>query len=235
MIGNERIAKILIEDYNVGNIELFDDISYEITELDDNVSRVKITSNNQIKFCCPIYAMFDHNYMMWYGDYGEFVFNCTWDTNVNNLPYESPYYQLEKLKVPKKTKFNSYKCRNEILDTLHNSLFYKEDLNETQRMELNEFLNDDWADIIYYDSPLYVYEDECETLKNILSHTYDEFDWFGAISNISEEDLNHIFDCEYCEMYDWGQEPPANYFIILYMLSVVAAKESEKKANERAK
>lgn len=104
MKGNAIIAEILQKDYGIKDLTGYEDIKYEMQHFTDEISRVKITSKSKQNFCCPVYALFDGYHMCWYGDYGSFVFDCTWKTNVMNLAYQSPYFmQIVKEKVGEET------------------------------------------------------------------------------------------------------------------------------------
>lgn len=61
--------------------------------------------------------------------------------------------------------------------------------------------------------------------------TANEFSWISKINNcdFEEKDLNTVFNCEEYELYEIGKKAPVRYFIILYMLSVVANLEEAKR------
>ena len=228
MKGNERIAGILRDDYGIKDLSTYENIEYEIQKFSDDISRVVIKSSKEDALFCPVYAMFDGYHMSWYGDYGSFVFDCTWKTNVMNLAYESPYYQLEKLDSRKHREFNETQCEEELIKTIKSGDWYNETLNDEQRKRFDEFIETPY-DYISYDDILYEYEDICNELQSLLKSTQDEYEWISAIRKIDfdEYDASHIFGCECYELYDIGDKAPVRFFIILYMLSVVRNLEKE--------
>lgn len=229
MIGNETIAKILQEEYGVKSLKPYEEIDYEIERFSEEISRVKITSKTGQNFCCPVYAMFDGYHMSWYGDYGAWVFDCTWKTNVMNLAYNSPYYQLEKLESRERTEFNEEECAKNLLKEIKEGDWYTLDLSDEQQKRFDEFMATNY-DYILSDDVLYEYEETCETLKELYNATQNEFDWISKIHScdFEEEDLNTVFNVEQYELYEIGKKAPIRYFIILYMLSVVANLEETK-------
>ena len=57
MTGNKIIADILKTEYGVKNLTPYEEINYEIKNLSDDISRIKITSKTGDSFCCPVYAL----------------------------------------------------------------------------------------------------------------------------------------------------------------------------------
>lgn len=230
MKGNKRIAEIMTKDYGVKDLTPYEEINYEISNFTDEISRVKITSKTNRNFCAPVYAMFDGYHMAWYGDYGEYVFNCTWKTNVHNLAYCSPYYQLEKCQAQRRTEFDENECAEQFMKSIKNSFWYEE-LDQDQKARLEEFIQEPY-DYICFDDVLYEYEEICEKLQTLYRATSDKYDWVAELRNTDFDDLQDVFDCEEYEMYSFGEKAPLRYFIILYMLSVVANLEAQRKENE---
>ena len=226
MKGSDRIREILQKEYGVKDLTKYEDITYKIERFTDKVSRVTIRSNKRI--FSPVYAMFDRWFMQWYGDYGSWGFCCTWDTDVMNLAYESPYYQLEKLESRKRTEFDEDFCRENLIKNIKESTFYEYDLTEEEKASFDTFIKDPYNDYIDYEDELYGYKEDCEKLKELVNATGDEFEWISTVRNsdFTEEDYTYFFGCEGYELYDIGQKEPVRYFIILYLLSVVC--ESEK-------
>ena len=233
MKGNDTIAKILQEEYEVKSLKPYEEIDYEIENFTEEISRVKITSKTGENFCCPVYALFDGYHMSWYGDYGAWVFDCTWKTNVMNLAYNSPYYQLEKLESKERKEFNEQECAKNLLKEIKDGDWYNDDLTDEQKKRFDKYITEPF-DYITYDDVLYEYEETCETLKKLYNATQNEFDWISKINNcdFEERDLNTVFTIEEYELYEIGKKAPIRYFIILYMLSVVANLE-ETKLKER--
>jgi len=232
MIGNETIAKILQEEYDIKDLTPYEEIDYVIEHFTDKISRVKITSKTDRSFCCPVYAMFDGYHMSWYGDYGAWVFSCTWETNVMNLAYNSPYYQLEKLESRERSEFNEQECAKNLLKEIKEGDWYNYDLSDEQKKRFDEYITATLYDFIFFDDVLYEYEDICETLKDLYNAASDKFDWISTIRNCDfDEDLNNVFNCEGYELYNIGDKAPVRYFIILYMLSVVANLEKAKRSD----
>nr|DAG65948.1 MAG TPA: hypothetical protein [Caudoviricetes sp.] len=234
MKGNKEIAQILKQDYGINNLTPFEDISYEIERYTAELSRVKIQSNSGKVFHCPVYAMFDGHYMSWYGDYGFWGFNCTWKTNITNLAYNSPYYQLEKLESRKRTEFNSERCENEFIRMIKEGDWYNHNLTEKQRKSFDKFITDDFHDYVDCDDYLFEIAEKCENLKALKNATHDETDWYSALgrNNLDESDIYEIFGCEEYELYTIGNKVPGRFFIILYMLSIVAEAEKGGATNE---
>ncbi len=234
MKGNARIAEILQKDYGVKDLTGYEEIKYEIQHFTDEISRLKIVSISKRDFWCPVYAMFDGYHMSWYGDFGSFVFDCTWKTNVMNLAYNSPYYQLEKLDSRDRTEFNSEKCEKELLKMIKEGDWYNNDLSEEQRKRFDEYRSDS-DDYISYDDILLEYEEVCEEIKKLYIATDDEYEWISAIRNndLNETDCYNVFGCEEYEIYSIGNKAPIRFFIVLYILSVVANMEREGERDER--
>lgn len=233
MKGASVIAEILQKEYDVKKLTCYEEIDYEIEQFTEEISKVKITSKTGAGFCCPVYAMFDGYNMSWYGDYGFWGFNCTWKTNVMNLAYNSPYYQLEKLESGKREEFNPEECQKNLLKQIKEGTWYNSDLSEEQQKRFDEFMNASY-DYIDCDDVLYEYEEICETLKDLYDATECEIDWLSAIHhvNFEKENLDTVFDCAEFELYGIGQKAPVRFFIILYMLSVVANLEKAKAGAE---
>ena len=229
MKGNSRIAEILQKEYNIKNLEPYENINYEVMHLSEEISRVKITSKTGDSFCCPVYAMFDGYHMSWYGDYGSWVFDCTWKTDVMNLAYGSPYYQLKKLNSRDRHEFNDDECKKRLLELIRDGNWYKYDLSDEQQSRFDEFITDYYACIDFEDDVLSEYIDLCDELQNLYESTEDEYSWISAVRKLNFDDLrSNVFSCEEYELYDIGKKAPGRFFIILYMLSVVANSEEER-------
>ena len=226
MKGSDRVGQVLQEEYGVKDLTKYEDITYKIERFTDKVSRVTIKSNKRI--FAPVYAMFDRWFMQWYGDYGSWGFCCTWDTDVMNLAYESPYYQLEKLESRKRTEFDDDVCRENLIKKIKESSFYEYGLTEDEKSRFDTFIEDRYDTYIDYEDELYGYREDCEKIKELVNATGDEFEWISAVRNsdFTEKDCTYFFGCDKYELYDIGQKEPARFFIILYLLSVVC--ESEK-------
>ena len=224
MKGNENIAQILKDDYDISDLTPYEEIEYEIEKYSEDVSRVKIQSKTGRNFCCPVYAMFDGHHMSWYGDYGFWGFCCTWKTNIMNLAYNSPYYQLEKLESRERTEFNAEHCEKEFLRLIKEGDWYKDDLTEEQKESFDKFIEEDYTSYVDDDDCLYEVAEICEDLKTLKEAANDEYDWVFRLnkSDFNEYDYYNIFGCEEYELYDIGKKAPCRFFIILYMLSVVA-------------
>ena len=232
MKGNSRIAEILTNDYNVKNLKPYEEIDYEISNFTDKISRVKITSKTGAMFFAPVYAFFDGYHMAWYGDYGEYLFDCTWETNVHNLAYGSPYYQLEKCRpVTSQSRFDGCKCKKQFIESITRGDWYAGDLSQEQKARFDEFIKDEYS-YIFSDDILYEHEDICDALQQLYKATYDQLEWFAELRNTDFRDLENVFDCDEYALYDFGKKAPQNYFIILYMLSVVANSELNKQQEQ---
>lgn len=228
--GSSAIAEILKKEYNVKNLTPYEEIDWEITEFSDTVSRVKITSKTDVGFCCPVYAMFDGSHIAFYGDFGDWLSNCTWDANVHNLRYNSPYYQLEKLELSKTKEFNSEKCIAELLKLIREGQWY-DDLTLLQREEFEKNI-EEGNSIICYEDALYEHEDVFEEIMTLYHAAEEsEMEWFAALRKLDSEIVEDVFGCEEYELYNIGDKAPGRFFIILYMLSVVANAEKEASGN----
>lgn len=233
MKGNAIIAEILQKKYDINDLTPYEEIEYEIQQFTEEISRVKINSISGRLFCCPVYAMFDGYHMSWYGDYGSFVFDCTWKTNVMNLAYQSPYYQLEKLDSRARYSFDSETCEEKFLEAVKSGDWYNDDLSEEQRKHFDEYISDSYY-YICSDDILYEHEEVCEAIKKLYRATDDEYEWVAEIRNpdLEEDDFYNIFGCSDYELYNIGNKAPIKFFIILYMLSVVANMESERRERD---
>lgn len=233
MKGNEYIAEILKNDYEISDITRYEDIEYEIENFTDKLSKVAIKSKTGS--FCPVYARFDGYHMSWYGDYVFFGFCCTWETNVFNLAYGSPYYLLEKLEGCERKVFNAVKCEQELLRVIKEGPWYQFDLNEEQKKRFEQFWNEDFSYVGDADEDcLHEYEEEAKKLKELQNSIGSEFEWLAAINKLEPDDEN-LFDCEHYELYNLGKEAPCRFFIILYMLSVVANSETANSAHPTEK
>lgn len=232
--GSSAIAEILKKEYNVKNLTPYEEIDWEITEFSDTISRVKITSKTGSSFSCPVYAMFDGHHVAFYGDFGDWLSNCTWDANVHNLRYNSPYYQLEKLELSKTKEFNGEKCVAELLKRVREGQWY-EDLTLLQREEFEKNI-EEGNSIICYEDALYEHEDVFEEIMTLYHAAEEsEMEWFAALRNLDSEIVEDVFGCEEYELYNIGNKAPGRFFIILYMLSVVANAEKEASGKESSK
>ena len=226
MKGNKTIAKILHEEYNIKDLTPYEEIEYEIEQFTEEISRVKIQSKTGRNFCCPVYALFDGYHMSWYGDYGFWGFCCTWKTNITNLAYNSPYYQLEKLESRDREEFDETKCSENLIKLIKEGDWYNCDLDEDQQKRFDEFISNDYDYISYYDDVLSEHKDICEKLQRLNIATQDEYAWVAELRNTNfEEDLSNVFGYEEYELYGIGKIASPKYFVILYMLSVVANAE----------
>ena len=222
------IGEILTDEYAIKNLKKFEEIEYTVEKFTDKLSKVTIKSLNET--FTYVSAIFDGYNMHWSGDYGHWSFNCTWETNLQNLAYYSPYYQLEKLQAPLREVFDKDQCAEKLLELLREGPFYEaldEDVN-IQRFE--EYLKDSF-DYISMDEYLYEYEDTCEAIKKLYGAAQEsEYEWFSAIRNIDSDNFEQIFNCEEYELYNLGKKAPGRFFIILYLLCIVAEREANKEA-----
>ena len=164
--------------------------------------------------------------MSWYGDYGFWGFCCTWKTDVTNLAYNSPYYQLEKLESRERNEFDQTQCVEQLMKLIKEGDWYNYDLDEEQQKRFDEFMSEPYDYISYYDDVLSEHKDVCEKLKDLKNATEDEYSWVAELRKTNfEEDLSNVFEYEEYELYNIGNKPSGRFFIILYMLSVVANTE----------
>lgn len=236
-MSKEYIANILEKEYGIKNLSAFERFSYQLDTLAEGVSRIKITPDkDNPKFCCPVYAIFDGYNMAWYGDFGFWGFNCTWETNLFNLPYENPHYLLEKLVSRERKEFDAGTCQKELLKLIHESEFYN-NLSDEQKTRFDEYIDGSFSYILS-DDALYEHADTCEELYDLFRKAgSEERDYISAVdtidSKISFDDIPYeayeLFGCDECyELYTIGHIVPVRYFIILYLLSIAYEREKEK-------
>ena len=211
--GDERIAEILCEEYGIKDLTPYEEIDYEIENFSEELSRVKIRSKTNRCFCCPVYALFDGYHMSWYGDYGFWGFCCTWKTNVMNLAYKSPYYQLEKLESRDREEFDEKTCAEKFLKLIKEGDWYNFDLDEEQQKRFGEFMSEPHDYISYYDDVLSEHKDLCEKLKDLYDATEDEYSWVAELRKTNfEEDLSNVFECEEYDLYRIGKKSTGQIF-----------------------
>lgn len=219
MRGNEQIAKILLDNYGVNVGNYYDKLTWEITT-DNQVERVTITfpARNPVN---NAYCLCDGNWMLWYGDYGAFSFNCTWKASVKNIPAASPYYLWEKYESVNKhdqKEWSSARCMTSLLNTIRQSSGY-EDLSEEQRSDLEDCLNNPFNSVWEYDS----LEEHEEYLNQVVelfrAACEDRIEFQYKVREV--EDDNNFIAAEVHDLYDIGDMLPKAFFILLYIFSIV--------------
>ncbi|MCM1322864.1 MAG: hypothetical protein NC218_01625 [Acetobacter sp.] len=94
---------------------------------------------------CPVYFAFYQNFIVCSGDYGEWVFDCTWKTAEQQIPTSS-YYLFGKLsRNTRATKFDSSVVDSELEEILHDlrdELFESGRLSEEDQDSVEEIFED---------------------------------------------------------------------------------------------
>ena len=217
--GNETLAQMI--EARGCNPEIFQRLTYGTVKIDDSIERTTVRFSESLM--CPIHCLCDGYYMSWYGDYGGLTFECSWKTSVTNLPYQSPYYLYEKVDVLSKhqsilKEFNSALCRKNLLKCIQDSDGYDE-LEDSLKDELIEYITNYYG--VYLSEELEEYEKEVDELQQCYAAAgEDQTSWVSSVREVSDD--NRFISCEVYDLYDIGDELPLSYFIVLYVLSIVA-------------
>ena len=204
-------------------------LTYKIERFDLDLQRITIRFGEHEG--CPLYCICSGNYMIWFGDHGSFTFDCTWNTSLNNIPFESPYYlfgKLDKINIESGKEFNSGKCRKEILDTLYSSYWWEEEVLDVDKSNLKEYFETQYCDVD--DFILMGEYDELmlERCKRLINHSYDRFEVIQYMRELEQGDP--LYDDDQA-IYNAGWEISPHFWFIFLCLNYVFIKEDENKEN----
>ena len=219
-LGNQILAEMLLDE-KIDPESIDKDITYKIEKLSDDMTKLIFSGPDPMR--CPCYCIFDGRYMLWYGDYGSFTFDCTWNTTIHNLPYGSPYYMWEKYDGPSKHKVkerDSALCKKELLDNLKSTYIYEEELTKKQRKDLIDYIDSEWYSLRNHKS-LEKYEDYVQEVSEIFSAAdEDQIEYINKVRNFNED--NPFLDNGDYELYSYGEKLPTRFLILFYKLSCIS-------------
>lgn len=144
---------------------------------------------------CPVYFAFYSHFIVCSGDYGEWVFDCTWETNKKQIP-ESLGYLLGKLSRDcKKVHFSYSKIESNFLKAKKHfmeSHVEEGDLSEETLEELNELWDDFLSEMKGSDEYRIVgivdrYSEQICDLLDIYEETEDWVDFYEAGEDINPQ------------------------------------------------
>ena len=201
---------------------ILDKINYTIEKLSSSIEKISFNIDGG----CPIYCLCDGRHMMWYGDHGSFTFDCTWQTSLKKIPFQSPHYLFEKLdrSGARGTGYiwNGKKAEKELLEDLYSSEWW-EDLPDHSREVLKEFFEGSpWKCAWNLDLPD-VDEDMIERIKECLNASHDEFEFASQLNELEDEDPLYIEN-----LYNAGNEITPHFWFTLMCLNWIYDKELEK-------
>ena len=231
--GNQILAEMLLDE-KIDPKHIDEDISYNVEKLTENITKITFRGMDPMK--CPCYCLFDGRYMMWYGDYGSFTFDCTWNPNLSNLPYNSPYYMWEKYDGPSRHKvkeWSSELCRKELLENVKSTYTFEYDLTEKQRKDFISFLENGYWYLLDNYKSLRKYEDEVKAVKKVYdAANEDQIEYISAVRDFND-DSNSLLDNTDCEIYSYGEKLPLRFLMIFYKLSCINNIERNKEEEEK--
>lgn len=208
---------------------ILDKINYKIEKLSDTVEKISFNIDGG----CPIYCMCDGKHMMWYGDHGSFTFDCTWQTSLMNIPFQSPHYLFEKLDKSGARGtglvWNPDKAKKTVLEHIYESNWWEEEIeSETVREQIKElFEGPAYKDSFYYKTGNQ--DDEMlDAIKDLINATENE-SLFAVKLNEMKEDWPISSD-DY-DLYDCGNEISCHFWLILMCLNWIYDKELDRKSN----
>ena len=189
-----------------------------------NVNGIEKTA---IKFndSCPIFCLCDGNHMMWYGDHGSYMFDCTWKASVMNIPFGSPDYLIEKLDCPHRYKeFSMAEARKCCIEYLKESSWYEEELTEGQKIEILDYLSNPWNNYWDYEELESLGIELLDRVKNVIS-AENEYEYIAALNCLEEIDPLYDYDC--C-LHSSGYAVSEHFWFILLCLNYIQVKEKER-------
>lgn len=203
-------------------------LNYKIENF-GGIEKTTITFNESLM--CPIYCICDGHYMMWYGDHGSFSFDCTWNTSIFNIPFNSPNYLFEKFDVTSidgsaGKEFNPEKCEEETSNYLYESDWWEE-LSDYNKGKIKGYLTTDkWCpDIDDYklskDIDKYLVED----IRKLIKSSHDRYDFIINLRDL-DRDGSPFFECY--DLYRAGESLSPHFWFILRCLFEVVNREKEK-------
>ena len=173
--------------------ERFKNHSIDIKEL-DGVTIVDF--NKQHRMWDRILFIFHEQNCYISGDYGEWVFECTWKPNIYNLPADNRPYFLEKLsRKCKKTDFDSQQCEKDI---------------------------DEWYDEFDAEEETEEFMDELvEQLDDLKSETDNEYTYISQLYKFIDFMQDNGFDMCETGLYYAGQKLDGQLSVILYAIEII--------------
>ena len=201
-------------------------INYKIEKLSDNVEK---TSFN-IDGGCPIYCMCDGRHMMWYGDHGSFTFDCTWQTSLMKIPFQSPYYLFEKLDKSGARGtglvWNPTLAKKCLLEYIYETSWWEEEIeSDAVREQIKElFEGPAYKDSFYYKTG--DQDDEMlDAIKDLINATENESLFAAKLNEMSD---NYPISSNDYDLYDCGNEISYHFWFILMCLNWIYDREVEK-------
>lgn len=206
-----------------------DTIKYEIEKF-GAVEKVTIKFGEQLM--CPIYCICDGHYMHWYGDHGSYSFDCTWNTSIFNIPFNSPYYLFEKFDITgiaggAGKEFDSEECKKEVLNYLYESYWWEEELSDYDKTKIKGYLTTDkwYPDIDDYKLSRSVDKNLVEDIRDLIQSTNDRFEFIVKLRELDKDDSPF---CECYDLYSAGEIISPHFWFILRCLKEVVDRETEK-------
>ena len=207
-----------------------DKLTYKIERFGD-LEKTTISFNNE-QLMCPIYCICDSHYMHWYGDHGAFSFDCTWNTSIFNIPFNSPNYLFEKFDVTgiagsAGKEFDSEECKKEVLNYLYESYWWEEELSDYDKSKIKGYLTTDkwYPDIDDYKLSRSVDKDLVEDIRALVQATSDRFEFIVKLRDLDKDDSPF---CECYDLYSAGEIISPHFWFILRCLKEVVDKETLK-------
>lgn len=205
---------------------VLDQIEYTITRYENGMEKVKFTFSEH----CSIYCICDERYMMWYGDHGSFTFDCTWQTSLMKIPFQSPHYLFEKLDKSGARGtglvWNSDKARKAVLERIYETSWWEEEIeSDIVREEIKQlFEGPAYKDSFYYDTGQQ--DDEMlDRLKDLINETENEWRFATCLNDMPE---NYPINSSDYDLYECGNEITPHFWFILLGLNYIYCKELEK-------
>ena len=206
----------VIKSYEIGK-----DYTYLYSELKDGLGYLEVQHSRSKEKILKV--IFDGYKMIWYGSYGVFAFDCTWKTDLKSIPFENPYYLVEKISRGIKAKvFEGTYTKKLISRYIKEGTWFEYDLDENQRKDLMSWLE---SGANSYNRPESIesdYEDLLDIVEKLYSASGDEYEWVEAIRSLGEDEGYDLFGVEPYHMFDWGVVVYSSFFFLLYILSLVA-------------
>ena len=208
---------------------VLDKIEYTISDY-GHMQRIKFTFGND---CCPIYCLCDGRYMMWYGDHGSFTFDCTWQTSLSKIPFNSPHYLFEKL-----DKFgargtglvwNPTLAKKRLLEYIYETSWWEEEIeSDLVREEIKAlFEGPAYKDSFYYKTG--DQDDEMlDAIKDLINETDNEWRFASKLNDMPE---SYPISSDDYELYECGNEISCHFWFILLGLNYIYCKELNKMKN----
>ena len=209
---------------------ILDEINYNIEKLSNSIERISFNINGG----CNIYCMCDGKHMIWYGDHGSFTFDCTWETSLMKIPFNSPHYLFGKLdrSGARGTGYiwDPDKAREEVLYQIYNSGWWEDLESQELKGELKSFFEGpSWKSTWDYKTQD---EDEemLERIKDCIDAVHNEFEFNFKLNELKDEDP---IDLE--TLYNAGNQITYHFWFILMCLNWIYDKEIEKNTHKEVR